>query len=65
MKLGEAEKALGRIHDAIVVHHGEHEATGVGVTVYQGKGWHGESNVPTRISMVNVLRGNVNADLRT
>ena len=43
MELGKAEKALGRIHDAVVVHHGEHEAAGVGVTIYQRKGWHGES----------------------
>lgn len=42
MELGQAEKALGRIHDAVVVHHGEHEATGVGMAVYEGERRHGK-----------------------
>lgn len=41
LELVEADEAVVRVHGAVVVHHGGHEACGEGVAVQQGEGWHG------------------------
>jgi len=40
IQLVETEKAAGGVEDAVVVEHGEHEAAGEGVSVYESDGWH-------------------------
>lgn len=30
------------VHDAVVVHHGQHEGAGEGMAVEKGDGWHGK-----------------------
>lgn len=41
LELVEADEPAVRVHDAVVVVHGQHEAAGEGVAVHPGDGGHG------------------------